>query len=111
MKTEQVIEEREEEDEDPVYDEDQIAERIREDEAAVSEVCDEQEVTYEEAQEYIAGQMAADKLDAKEAESTNVSDEDIDATVKGADFDLDFNLANVDDEDDVESGDVDFGFA
>jgi len=111
MKTEQVIEERDEEDEDPVYDEDQIAERIREDEAAVSEVCDEQEVTYEEAQEYIAGQMAADKLDAKEAESTNVSDEDIDATVKGADFDLDFNLANVDDEDDVESGDVDFGFA
>ena len=111
MKTEQAIEEREEEDENPVYDEDQIAERIREDEAAVAKVCDEQEVTYEEAQEYIAGQMAADKLDAEEAESTNVSDEDIDATVKGADFDLDFNLANVDDEDDVESGDVDFGFA
>jgi len=111
MKTEQAIEEREEEDESPVYDEDQIAERIREDEAAVAKVCDEQEVTYEEAQEYIAGQMAADKLDAEEAESTNVSDEDIDATVKGADFDLDFNLANVDDEDDVESGDVDFGFA
>ena len=109
MKTEQAIEERDEEDENPVYDEDRIAERIREDEAAVAEVCD--QVTDEEAAELIAGQEAIDKLNADEAESTNVSDEDIDATVKGADFDLDFNLANVDDEDDVESGDVDFGFA
>ncbi len=107
MKTEQVIEEREEEeaqlekdiknglygeeeygtseeDENPVYDEDQIAERIREDEAAVAEVCDE-----------------------------NVSDEDVDRTVKGSDFDVDFDLATVDneDEDDVQSGDMDFGFA
>lgn len=109
MKTEQIINEREEEDENPVYDEDQIAERIREDEAAVAEVCD--EVTDAEAAELIAGQEAIDKLNADEAESTNVSDEDIDATVKGADFDMDFNLAGVDDEDDVESGDVDFDFA
>ena len=109
MKTEQAIEEREEEDESPVYDEDQIAERIREDEAAVAEVCD--QVTDKEAAELIARQEAIDKLDAQEAESANVSDEEIDATVKGADFDLDFNLANVDDEEDVESGDVDFGFA
>ena len=84
MKTEQIINEREEEDENPVYDEDQIAERIREDEAAVAEVCDQ-----------------------------NVSDEDVDRTVKGADFDVDFDLATVDDEDedDVQSGDMDFGFA
>ena len=127
MKTEQVIDEREEEEEaqlekdiknglygeeeygTPVYDEDQIAERIKEDEAAVAEVCD--QVTDEEAAELIAGQEAIDKLDAQEAESASVSDEEIDATVKGADFDLDFNLANVDDEEDVESGDVDFGFA
>ena len=109
MKTEQVIEEREEEDENPVYDEDQIAERIKEDESAVAEVCD--QVTDEEAAELIAGQEAIDKLNADEAESTNVSDEEIDATVKGADFDIDFNLAGVDDEDDVESGDIDFDFA
>jgi hypothetical protein len=108
MKTEQIIEEREEEDNAPIYDEDQIAERIREDEAAVAEVCD--QVTDEEAAELIAGQEAVDKIDAEEAESTNVSDEDIDMTVKGPDFDMDFNLANVDDED-VESGDVDFDFA
>ena len=67
MKTEQAIEEREEEDENPVYDEDQIAERIREDEAAVAEVCDD---------------------------------------------DMNFDMASVDDEDedDVQSGDMDFGF-
>jgi len=68
MKTEQIINEREEEDENPVYDEDQIAERIREDEAAVAEVCDD---------------------------------------------DMNFDMASVDDEeeDDVQSGDMDFGFA
>jgi hypothetical protein len=108
MKTEQVIEEREEEDENPVYDEDQIAERIREDEAAVAEVCDEQEVTYEEAQEYIANQMEADKLDADEADNS-VSDENIDNVVKGADFDMDFAVANSDEEE--ADDDVDFDFA
>jgi hypothetical protein len=129
MKTEQIIEEREEEDntpivkakdtkpfptEDdaPVYDEDQIAERIREDEAAVAEVCDEQEVTYEEAQEYVAAQMAVDKLDAEEEGKRFVSDENIDATVKSedADFSLEFSVDDEDD-DDVQSGDMDFGFA
>jgi hypothetical protein len=108
MKTEQAIEEREEEDENPVYDEDQIAERIREDEAAVAEVCDEQEVTYEEAQEYIANQMEADKLDADEADNS-VSDENIDNVVKGADFDMDFAVANSDEEE--ADDDVDFDFA
>jgi len=108
MKTEQAIEEREEEDENPVYDEDQIAERIREDEAAVAEVCDEQEVTYEEAQEYIANQMEADKLDADEADNS-VSDENIDDVVKGADFDMDFAVANSDEEE--ADDDVDFDFA
>ena len=42
IKTEEIIEEKDEEDDDtPVYDEDRIAESIREDEAAVAEVCDE----------------------------------------------------------------------
>ena len=95
MKTEQVIEEREEEDENPVYDEDQIAERIREDEAAVAEVCD------QEAQELIAGQEAVDKLDAEEAERS-VSDEDVDFS---------FDVEDTETEEDVESGDVDFDFA
>ena len=113
MKTEQVIDEREEEDENPVYDEDQIAERIREDEAAVAEVCDEQEVTYEEAQEYIAGQMAIDQADAREAAaSSEVSDENIDDVVKGADFDMDFAIADSDEDDvDIDENDVDFDFA
>ena len=113
MKSELIAEQKraeDEEDEDPVYDKDRIAERILEDEAAVAEVCD--QVTDEEAAELIAGQEAIDKLDAEEAESSSVSDENIDMTVKGPDFDMDFNLASVDDEDeDVESGDVDFGFA
>ena len=113
MKSELIAEQKraeDEEDEDPVYDKDRIAERILEDEAAVAEVCD--QVTDEEAAELIAGQEAIDTLDAEEAESSSVSDENIDMTVKGPDFDMDFNLASVDDEDeDVESGDVDFGFA
>ena len=108
MKTEQIIDERDEEDENPVYDEDQIAERIREDEAAVAEVCDEQEVTYEEAQEHIANQMEADKLDAKEADNA-VSDENVDDVVKGADFDMDFAVADSDEEE--SDDDVDFDFA
>ena len=45
MKTEEAIEEREEEDESPVWDEDQIAERIREDEEAIAQVCDEKYTT------------------------------------------------------------------
>lgn len=66
LKTEQVIEEKEEEDNTPVYDEDQIAERIREDEAAVAEVCDYPPVTDEEAAELIEGQEAVDKIHAEE---------------------------------------------
>ena len=131
MKTEQVIEERDEEDENPVqelidkavanpsddtgeeipvYDEDQIAERIKEDEAAVAEVCD--EVTDAEAAELIKGQEAIDQKMAQEAAADNsVSDENVDDVIKGEpDFDLDF-ASVADDEDDVESGDVDFDFA
>jgi hypothetical protein len=107
MKTEEIIEEKEAaEDDTPVYDEDQIAERIKEDEAAVAEVCD------EEAAELIKGQKAVDQQMAQEAATDNtVSDEDIDNTIKGEpDFDLDF--ATVEDkEEDVDSGDVDFDFA
>ena len=110
IKTEEIIDEREEEDEDPVYDEDQIAERIKEDEAAVAEVCD--EVTDEEATELIKGQEAVDQQMAQEAAADNtVSDEDIDNTVKGEpDFELDFSPVT-DEETDVDSDDVDFDFA
>ena len=110
IKTEEIIDEREEEDEDPVYDEDQIAERIKEDEAAVAEVCD--EVTDEEATELIKGQEAIDQQMAQEAAADNtVSDEDIDNTVKGEpDFELDFSPVT-DEETDVDSDDVDFDFA
>ena len=50
---------------------------------------------------------------AQEAAANNsVSDEDIDNTVKGEpDFDLDFAPVANDDEEDVQSGDVDFDFA
>ena len=110
IKTEEIIDEREEEDGDPVYDEDQIAERIKEDEAAVAEVCD--EVTDEEATELIKGQEAIDQQMAQEAAADNtVSDEDIDNTVKGEpDFELDFSPVT-DEETDVDSDDVDFDFA
>ena len=140
MKTEQVIEEREkeetpivkakdtkpfpseEEDENPVQElvdkavanpsndtGEEIAESIREDEAAVAEVCD--EVTDAEAAELIKGQEAIDQQMAQEAAADNsVSDENVDDVIKGEpDFELDF--ASTDDEDDVESGDVDFDFA
>ena len=94
----------------PTYDEDQIAEHIKEDEAAVAEVCD--KVTDEEAAELIKGQEAVDQQMAQEAAADNsVSDEDVDNTLKGEpDFDLDFVTAD-DEDDDVQSGDVDFDFA
>ena len=118
--------EAEEDDEEPVDDspeitgipdgdrlsdtDDEIAERIKEDEAAVAEVCD--EVTDAEAAELIKGQEAIDQQMAQEAAADNsVSDENIDDTLKGEpDFDLDFAPA-ADDEEDVDSGDVDFDFA
>ena len=108
MFEDKVIEEAEEEEVTPVYDEDRIAESIREDEAAVAEVCD--EVTDEEAAELIKGQEAVDQQMAQEAASDNsVSDENVDFVMKGEpDFELDFAST---DEDDVESGDVDFDFA
>ncbi len=87
-----------------------IKERIAEDEAAVAEVCD--EVTDTEAAELIKGQEAIDQKMAQEAAADNsVSDENVDDVIKGEpDFDLDFAPV-ADDEDDVESGDVDFDFA
>ena len=111
MKTEETLNVHIEEDNEHVYDKDQIAERIKEDEAAVAEVCD--EVTDEEATELIKGQEAVDQQMAQEAAANNsVSDEDIDNTVKGEpDFDLDFAPVANDDEEDVQSGDVDFDFA
>ena len=87
-----------------------IKERIAEDEAAVAEVCD--EVTDAEAAELIKGQEAIDQQMAQEAAADNsVSDENIDDTLKSEpDFDLDFAPV-ADDEEDVDSGDVDFDFA
>jgi len=104
MKTEEVLNVHIEEDNEHVVDKDQISERIKEDEAAVAEVCD------EEAAELIKGQEAIDQQMAQEAAADNtVSDEDIDNTVKGEpDFELDF--ANANDEKDVNSDDVDFDF-
>lgn len=98
-------------DENPVYDEDQIAERIKEDEAAVAKVCD--EVTDAEAAELIKGQEAINQQMAQEAAADNsVSDENVDDVIKGEpDFDLDFAPVADDDDEDVQSGDVDFDFA
>lgn len=86
-----------------------IKEKIAEDEAAVAEVCD--KITDAEAADIIKGQEAIDQQMAQEAAADNsVSDENVDIVMKGEpDFELDF--ANTDDEDDVESGDVDFDFA
>ena len=88
-----------------------IKEKIAEDEAAVAEVCD--EVTDAEAAELIKGQEAIDQQMAQEAAADNsVSDENIDDTLKGEpDFDLDFAPVADDDDEDVQSGDVDFDFA
>ena len=120
MKTDEIIEERDEEDDTSVYDEDQIAERIKEDEAAVAEVCDKgqitsetEQVTYEEAEEYIAAQMAIDTQDAAKAEivAASVSDENVDLVMKGEDLDFELDISSSDDEDDAQSGDIDFDFA
>ena len=88
-----------------------IKEKIAEDEAAVAEVCD--EVTDAEAAELIKGQEAIDQQMAQEAAADNsVSEENIDDTLKAEpDFDLDFAPVADDDEEDVQSGDVDFDFA
>lgn len=131
IKTELIAEQKraeDKEDEDPVYDEDQIAELIKEDEAAVAEVCDEMpdkvagpvvedeivsaEITDAEAAEIIRAQEAIDQQMAQEAAADNsVSDENIDDTLKvEPDFDLDF-APGADEEEDVQSGDVDFDFA
>ena len=87
-----------------------IKEKIAEDEAAVAEVCD--EITDAEAADIIKGQEAINQQMAQEAAADNsVSDENVDVVMKGEpDFELDFASTD-DDEDDVESGDVDFDFA
>jgi hypothetical protein len=61
IKTPEVIEEKEEDD-TPVYDEDQIAERIREDEAAVAEVCDEKIIVTEDTPHLTADQLTNAKF-------------------------------------------------
>ena len=136
MKTEEIIEERElvdvefEDDGKPVptfeeteerevsYEEaeEHIANQIKEDEAAVAEVCDDNpipEVTDAEAEEIIRGQEAIDQQRAQEhAADNSVSDENVDIVMKGeADFDLDFAPVVEDEEEDVDEGDVDFDFA
>ena len=110
MKTEETLNVHIEEDNEHVVDKDQIAERIKEDEAIVAELCD--KVTDIEAAELIKGQEAIDQQMAQEAAADNtVSDEDIDNTVKGEpDFELDFSPVT-DEETDVDSDDVDFDFA
>ena len=95
---------------------DLIEKQIAEDEAAVAEVCDDNpipEVTDAEAEELIKGQEAIDQQRAQEhAADNSVSDENVDIVMKGEpDFDLDFASVAEDDEDDFESGDVDFDFA
>ena len=66
-----------------------------------------------EAEEYIAAQMALDTQDAAKAEvaSANVSDDNIDIVMKGEDSDFELDITSSDEDDDVESGDIDFGFA
>jgi len=80
-----------------------IKEKIAEDEAAVAEVCD--EVTDAEAAELIKGQQAVDQQMAQEA-AAEQPEEDLGE----ANFDLAL-ASDDDDEDDVESGDIDFDFA
>jgi len=111
IKTEEIIEEREEDDEytEVSYEEaaEHIANQIKEAEATVPEVTD------AEAEELIKGQEAIDQQRAQEhAADNSVSDENVDIVINGEpDFDLDFAPVAEDDEDDVESGDVDFDFA
>ena len=110
IKTEEIIEEREEDDEytEVSYEEaaEHIANQIKEAEATVPEVTD------AEAEELIKGQEAIDQQRAQEhAADNSVSDENVDIVINGEpDFDLDFAPVAEDDEDDVESGDVDFDF-
>ena len=129
MKTEEIIKEKIAEEETTVQElvdkavanpsndtGEEIAESIREDEAAVAEVCDENpipEVTDAEAEELIKGQEAIDQQRAQEhAADNSVSDENVDIVMKGEpDFDLDFAPVAEDEEDDVDAGDVDFDFA
>ena len=91
MKTEEIIEEREQEDE------------------ITPEISD------AEAAELIKGQEAVDQQMAQEEAADNsVSDDNVDIVMKGEpDFDLDFayDAEPTDREEDVDSGDVDFDFA
>jgi hypothetical protein len=82
-------------------------------EEVIKERIAEDEVTDAEALELIKGQEAIDQQMAQEAAADNsVSDENIDDTLKSEpDFDLDFAPVADDDEEDVQSGDVDFDFA
>lgn len=57
----------EEEDEKPVYDEDRIAESIREDEAAVAEVCDERIIVTEDTPPLTAKQLSSAVFEENES--------------------------------------------
>ena len=99
-----------EDDDEFEADEDQMAERIKEDEAAVAEVCD--ELSDAEATEILKAQEALDQQMAQEVAADNsVSDENVDVVMKGdPDFELDFASTD-DDDDDVQPGDLEFDFA
>ena len=67
IKTEEIIEEKDEEDDAPVYDEDRIAESIREDEAAVAEVCDERIIVTEDTPPLTAKQLSSATFEENES--------------------------------------------
>ncbi len=62
------------------------------DNVEMEDLVSEQEVTYEEAQEYIAGQVAIDQQDAKEAAANGPSDLIDDSFEEELDEDFDFTI-------------------
>tara|TARA_R100001440_G_scaffold75536_1_gene103028 strand:- start:78 stop:1229 length:1152 start_codon:yes stop_codon:yes gene_type:complete len=104
IKTEEIIEEREEDDEytEISYEEaeEHVANQIKEDENPIPEVTD------AEAEELIRGQEAVDQQVALEHAATQPEED-----LGDADFDLALASDDNDEDEDVESGDIDFGFA
>lgn len=115
MKTELIAEQKRAEDEEDenLVDKDLVQKLVDKAVANPSDDTGEEiapEISDAEAAELIKGQEAVDQQMAQEAAADNsVSDENVDIVMKGEpDFELDFAST---DEDDVESGDVDFDFA
>jgi len=105
IKTEEIIEEKEEEDGEYTeisYEEaeEHVANQIKEDENPIPEVTD------AEAEELIRGQEAVDQQVALEHAATQPEED-----LGDADFDLALASDDDDEDEDVESGDIDFGFA